>query len=382
MNVTFIVESYYPSTGGVQGVTKYLAEGLAKKGYDVTVITTKKEYKNREVINGVNIVRFDLKKTKSKKYYGEVEKYVNYVLNRNDDYTIFECTENITTDLMLPYLKQINGKKILHIHGCYGLTIKPFVIKGRIFKTLGNTYNYFFWNFYYYPYILSKYVNDFDAVISLSEIDSGNKFFDKYFKGKRFILGNAAEDMFFNKTENGKYEFGNKNYFLSVANYRTIKNQISILRQFRKANCKDKYKLFFIGTHKNEYYEKLKRMREKYGLTNSVQILTGIERKELPQIMKNAYAYLVGSTYEEFSISIIEAMISGIPFISTNVGNARLLPGGITINNINDMANKMDLLVQEKDLYNKLSYEAKEYAKENCRIDICVDKLEKILKEV
>ena len=30
MNITFICDSYYPSKGGVQNVTKYLAEGLAK----------------------------------------------------------------------------------------------------------------------------------------------------------------------------------------------------------------------------------------------------------------------------------------------------------------------------------------------------------------
>ena len=31
MNITFIFDAYYPSKGGVQNVTKYLAEGLAKK---------------------------------------------------------------------------------------------------------------------------------------------------------------------------------------------------------------------------------------------------------------------------------------------------------------------------------------------------------------
>ena len=44
MNITFIVESYYPSSGGVQNVTKYLAEGLAKLNHNVTIVTTQKYY--------------------------------------------------------------------------------------------------------------------------------------------------------------------------------------------------------------------------------------------------------------------------------------------------------------------------------------------------
>ena len=91
----------------------------------------------------------------------------------------------------------MKGKKILHTHGCYGLTIKPFEIKESITKTLGNTFNYIYWNFYYYPNFMSKYINNFDALISLHKNDSGLKYFNKAFKGKKFILGNAADNLFF-----------------------------------------------------------------------------------------------------------------------------------------------------------------------------------------
>ena len=67
MKILFLVESYYPKTSGVPVVTKYLAEGLAKNGHDVSVVTTLvKDRCTEEVYNNVHIYRFDLRKTLSK----------------------------------------------------------------------------------------------------------------------------------------------------------------------------------------------------------------------------------------------------------------------------------------------------------------------------
>ena len=57
--------------------------------------------------------------------------------------------------------------------------------------------------------------------------------------------------------------------------------------------------------------------------------------------MANATLYLVGSNFEEYSISLVETMAKGVPFISTNVGNACILPGGVTVDSITDMHTKI-----------------------------------------
>lgn len=58
--------------------------------------------------------------------------------------------------------------------------------------------------------------------------------------------------------------------------------------------------------------------------------------------MKFASLYLVCSEKEEYSISLIEAMSLGIPFVSTNVGNAKMLPGGITVNLKTELSHGID----------------------------------------
>ena len=46
MKIVVAVMSYYPHEGGVQTVTKYLAEGLAEKGHEVVVMTVRSAEKS------------------------------------------------------------------------------------------------------------------------------------------------------------------------------------------------------------------------------------------------------------------------------------------------------------------------------------------------
>lgn len=85
-----------------------------------------------------------------------------------------------------------------------------------------------------------------------------------------------------------------------------------------------------------------------------VVMLTGVERKKIPNILKFASLYLVCSEKEEYSISIIEAMSLGIPFVSTNVGNAKMLPGGITVNLKTELSHGIDRVLGDEALYHKI----------------------------
>ncbi len=74
-------------------------------------------------------------------------------------------------------------------------------------------------------------------------------------------------------------------------------------------------------------------------------------------------------------------MSQGVPFVSTNVGNARLLPGGKTIDKVTDMHKAIDELMTDRQLYATYSKNGKTFAYDNCRIDAVVDKLEDIINE-
>lgn len=386
MKLLFLVESYYPKTSGVPVVVRYLAEGLVQKGHDVAVATTSVEGRAKiETFNGVRIFRFALRKTLLKSYAGEIDNYRKFVVSFQADANVFECSECVTTDVLLPVMEKLKGKKIFHSHGFSGMTLKPFKWNVNLKYTLGNTYNWlrFKW---YYGFYFKKYVKLFDATVCLSAIDSSKKWLEKNAKSVT-VLQNAVEEIFLNPTEMltiKPFVDIHKPYLVSVATYSKQKNQIGILHEFFKV--KSDCALVFVGPQKTEYYDflqtELQKMHDMHKDSNKeVYILLGVPRQEIPNVIDNASLYLVGSTFEEYSISLIEAMTKGVPFISTNVGNARILPGGVTINKMSEMHGQIDRLLGDQSEYRRLSESGVEFVNENCIRSKAVDKLEKIIRE-
>lgn len=119
----------------------------------------------------------------------------------------------------------------------------------------------------------------------------------------------------------------------------------------------------------------------KYG-HRDVHLLVGIARNDIPSIINQAKLYIVASRYEMYSISIIEAMSQGVPFVSTNVGNAKILPGGVTVNSLEDLHKQMDLFLTNRSLHKKYSIAGRNFAYSNCRIDAVVEKLNVIISNL
>lgn len=388
MRILFLVENYFPKMSGVPVVTKYLAEGLKKLGHDIFVLTKAVTGSpNEEVINGIKITRMNIGNEILLKRLHNNKKYINFVTSFECEVMIFECSQCLTTDLILPYLKDIKAKKILHSHGFSGLTLKPIRKMSTLKNTIGNSYKWAKWNAYYKT-IFKKYVNKFEKVLCLSELDSSLEYLKDYYNGETAILSNAADDMFFHSVNDGNpieyyTRLNSRRYIISVANYSAYKNQIGILDEFYKTEVKD-LDMVFIGSKENIYYNALIEKNTKLEKTHGkkdVHFLVGVERRDIPMLIKNSCIYLCGSTFEEFSISLIEAMALSVPFISTNVGNARVLPGGITINNMHEMHDTIMYLLENDEIRIVLGEKGCSYAFQNCKIDKIVNRLDKLISE-
>ena len=377
-------DDYYPRTGGVPAVSRYLCEGLAQKGYKVTVVTIKYDsLPAKESFNGVDIVRFEIHTTRLKFISGEITEFKNYIQQANVDILINECPEALTSRCLYPILVDLKDViKILHVHGFGGLFQYPLKINfsGRMLKA-------FKYRLFYFVY-LRKYLSLYDLCLCLSEVDSSKTTLEKYAQRVK-ILRNAVDDIFFETSnrENPLLKYGqptNKRYCLSIANYFPYKNQKGILLEFYKS-VNDDISIIFIGKGSSRYFAELiaynLELEKTYG-KKDVFFLSGVAREDIPDILSNATLYLVGSFFEEFSISIIEAMAKGVPFVSTNVGNTRLLPGGVVVESISQMHKSIDLLLNNAELYKECSYRGRAYAMQNCRTEYAVDQLEKYIQDL
>ena len=388
MNILFTAFSYYPQISGVPIVVQYLAEGLLKLGHKVSVVTRKNglDLKSKETLNGVDIYRFNIGQDLFKRNIGDVGAYINFVLSFPKDVLVLECVQCHTTDVLLPHLKYMNCKILLHSHGGPGVHQNFFRWTGDIIHTIGNTDNWRRYK-YYYGSVLPDSSKFIDGVICLSLCASDLEYMNKTMK-KVFILGNAANDIFFDETYYNKdisdiIKIKSSKYILCISNYIANKCQIDIIKSFAKLKDPD-CALVMIGSKQTAYYKKVKlfseKIREEKG--KEILLLSNIDRNLFPSIISRAHLFVMASRHEEYPLSLVEAMACGTPFLSTNAGCSRLLPGGATVVDRDDFPVFMNVMVSDRTILKRLSMLGKLYAKDNCTVSCVVNQFDKILSVI
>lgn len=366
MRILFTVASYYPVSGGVQMVTQYTAEGFVKQGHEVTVITTMHDRKGCaiEEHNGVRILYTDVYKWRDM-IKGNKHGYIDLVMRETTklDVMINISLQTPTTDLIIPYLYKIKCKKVLYLHDMHDFKwskmdlASPSRIVSKVYYNLTR-------RLYYAR--LYRQLRSYDLITHLTQFDSSYKYMLRHGIKNNIILGNAALDSMFEPCQK-KID---KPYFLSVANYAEHKNQKFILKAFYQSSVD--CEMIFIGRERNKYFDELVELKEQldnqYG-KKQVIFNVGISREETEVLFKNAKALVLGSRIEKFPIAIIEAMASKIPFISTNTGCVKFLPGGYVVEHLDEMAYWMKFVDENEEcrkLTGKIGYE---YASTNMTID-------------
>ena len=122
------------------------------------------------------------------------------------------------------------------------------------------------------------------------------------------------------------------------------------------AKLPDRHHAVFVGGKKDdEGLLKVKKLAEKLGVSRRVHFL--YSRPDVPRILKSSDAVLMSSEYEGLSLSSIEGMACGHPFIATDVNGLREVVSGAGIlvecGNADDLANVLNKLATDKVHYNK-----------------------------
>lgn len=380
MKIIFTVHSYYPNKDGVQAVTRYLAEGLERRGHNIIVITHEIQGTETHCYhNNIEIYRVNAN-TVHTINRGDKERVQKLIcdLSSDADAIINVCTQTALTDWTFPLLEKIHCKKILYLHG---------IIETKFHKSDFSTISIFahkIWNRYRtkaYYFCNKKYLKKYDIVTQLHKCDEGYIFFENKLGIKSKVIENAADNTFFNRINDKPEDFPSK-YIVFVANYMQRKNQGFVMKAFYESDLKD-YALIFIGSEKNEYFNRLVQMKkaldEKKGFRD-VRILTGVPREQVQMYVRHATIYALGSLWEAFPISIVESMAAGVPFISTNVGITKYLPGGVIVNSVNEMCYWFETFANNTQVASGLGETGRLYAVKNLTIDSKVLELERLIK--
>lgn len=381
MKFLITVATYYPLADGVQMVTQYTAEELVRLGHEVTVITgVLKRNDFPEIHNGVKLLYTDVHK-----YHGIIKgnkkKYIDMVLREvaDKDVMINVSLQTPTTDVLRPELDKIKCKKVLYLHGIHDFEWHKddFI---NIKSSLSKLYYNILYGFYYST--AHKYMRKYNLITHLSLHDFSIRYVKRHAITQNIIIGNAAlNDVF--KKEKGNISC-DTDYFLCLANYALHKNQMYVLNAFYQTENKNS-KMIFIGRYENDYYYKLvaekKRLDVEHGF-RQVEFKVGISREETSNYIINAKSIVLGSLIEKFPIVLVESMASKIPFISTDVGSVRYIPGGFIVHSQEEMAYWMDYILANQKSAQLIGEAGYVYAVENMTVQSKVASLIKAINNI
>lgn len=136
---------------------------------------------------------------------------------------------------------------------------------------------------------------------------------------------------------------------IQVSNFRYPKDQQTAIRSL--AHLPDNVKLILVGIGPEKI--NCETMAKNLGLQDRV-IFTGV-RMDVPRLLKTADVVLLSSHYEGLSLSAIEAMASGRPFVASDApGLGHFAKGAGIVFEIGDereLAGEIDRLLSEEDHY-------------------------------
>lgn len=229
-----------------------------------------------------------------------------------------------STNYITPLFK-FNLKFIVTIHD---LTFIIFPEKFTIVKRL------------FFRFMVPIFIRRADKIITVSENTKNDIIkFLKVPKEKisvTFETYNECYDSDIKKEDSKKIldKYGiNKNYFLFVGMIEPRKNILSILKAFIELDEELDEDLVIVGK-KGWYYREIEEFMENIKnkrLKNRI-IFTGfVSEKELVSIYKNAEIFIYPSFYEGFGIPPLEAMVCGVPVITSNTSSIPEVVGDAAI---------------------------------------------------
>ena len=375
MRILFAVHTYYPDKNGVQMVTEYIAEGVAKQhdvemlvGISAVKISDTETYPEYEEHNGVKIHRIYAELADNHVFIGDKEEYIRQVHREDIDLLVVVCTQSWPFDWIIPELDSIKCKKVLYSHGFSAYRDQYPFAQDLLGLHLNAFRDHVYWNKYYKE--CYKHLNRFDLVTYLSKSSSSYKYSIKHDLTNGVLLGNAVEDSMF---DNCSLEHIDDNSeaikYIYVANYDANKNHMMLLHAFYES-AGDSDTLTMIGGMGGDFYDALIKENDKlssHGTDTRVKILFGVDRQGIRDALEQSDVFVCTSLHEEFPLMLCEAAAKGLGIISNNVGNASEFDGIVTFDDYNGLCSAIRSYTYTNRIVS--GRKLRKYAEQNFRIE-------------
>jgi glycosyltransferase involved in cell wall biosynthesis len=314
VKILHCVENYHPSIGGAQEVVKQLSEHMVMQGHSVTVATSKHKDRKARTYNGVRIQEFTVQGNAVKGLTGEVKKYQDYVIQGKFDVVMIYAAQQWSADALAPIIKRVHAKTFFVPCGFSGLH-RPSYSK--------------------YYQTMPEFLKSFSNTIYMSTTYQDYVFATKHGIKNTIIIQNGVDEREFDNISNlhvrQRLNIPDKSMvFLSIGNHngqKGHKEAIKVFSQLKKNNCA----LVIVGGGRQKTgcydYCTLHSYINKIDPISKImkrRILTPkLDRKETLSLLIESDMFWFFSNIEASPLVLHEAAAVNLPFISSDVGNAK-----------------------------------------------------------
>jgi glycosyltransferase involved in cell wall biosynthesis len=314
MKIFHCVESYYPAPGGMQEVVKRISELLAAKGHEVYVLTRSHPERKFSELNGVKIISFNIQGNPIEAKSEADKKYVDFLLNEKYDIITFFAAQQWATNLALPILKQIKAKKVNVPTGYSGL----------------------YWEeFKDYYERMKAFIHDYDINLYLSNNYRDINFARENKVTKIKIVPNGASYKEFTETPHidvrKKLGLSPDTFiFLHVGSFNGWKGHNELIKLYAKLKTSKKTALLMIGDNWEMF--RLLYLKRRYMWISLFKIYIHPKKKMIAGLFDRTFTvnafrqadlFVFPSNIECSPIVLFECAAAGLPFLSSDTGNAR-----------------------------------------------------------
>jgi 1,2-diacylglycerol 3-alpha-glucosyltransferase len=378
--------TFPPNADGVSISAYRLAMGLAQRSYTVAVATEFHPDRNLDAYQPLLVKHFQISGTTSWRdpVRGQIDECVAFMRDFDPDVVFCECWELWT---MILAIREFQGGKVKLVLVSHGYSFHLIEWHRR------------------FPFGLGQWLARIPAVVALPfkmrrfhtlVINSHRRNLGRFFDGLVAslihhpgicVLPNPIDMSEFTADApdfRKDYRIESGPMYFCVANYSKRKNQMLALRAFREIAL-EKSTLVFIGSEFNDYSTRLfqldQELKEAGFSKGRVLILEKIERPVVIAALKACDVVVLSALAETMPVAILEAMAASKPFISTDTGCVRELPGGIVVRNLEDFRNAMLLLAGDPRRRQELGNLGRVACENSCSMQKVLNEFQQICEE-
>ncbi len=377
---------FLPYPGGAEKVVYEIGKRLAKKGHEVTVLTSRlPNTPKEEVMEGINIVRSPALYFEKLPFSFLPPPFTLAPLLNSDilkqDADVFHMHNRfwyyLGTLLTIKLLKKKNLMLTLH-------NARPIGIDWAT-DTSGKMYDVLWAN---------RIMENCNRITAVSDWTK-RVTVPKALWPKSTVIHNAVDNRRFKPRPRksaqfvrDKFGIGDEELILTNARMVKQKGYEYLLDAFAKLKADKEHKnAKMIAIGKGPLKEWIVKRAQELGVGDSFFPTTGIPEEELPLYYNAADVFQLSSIWEPCAVVLFEALASGSPIVAFGAGGTPEIINddcgrAVESRNSNELCLKTKELLEDKKLRTKLSVKARKRAEDEFTWDISTDKFENVYKSL